>query len=113
MRHRLLLLALVAGCSLVAVGGAYASVRHSQREAEINLLHAPKAMGRLNTRLIDPRTGWFRNGTTAVCHGRGRSRGSEWPRFVCTVSAAKATVSVLYFAQRHNGFEIRRLRVSR
>ena len=100
-------------CALVAVSTAYASAGQSKMQAEVNLLNAPKALGRLNNRLVDPRTHWFRNNTRAVCHGRGRRRGLEWPRFVCTVSHGKTNVSVLYLAQRRNGFEIHRVRAAR
>jgi hypothetical protein len=97
-------------CGLLFVTGAYATTFQSKRQAELNLLRAPKALGRIDKRLLDPRTHWFRNNTRAVCSGRGARRGLEWPRFVCTVSVGKTSVAVLYLAQRRNGFEIRRLK---
>ena len=97
-------------CGLLFATSAYAMTRQSKRQAELNVLTAPKALGRLDKRLLDPRTHWFRNNTRAICRGRGARRGLEWPRFVCTVSVGKANLTILYLAQRRNGFEIRRLK---
>ena len=110
MSARLLFSVAAVLCGLVFVASAYAVTVQSKRQAELNVLRAPKAIGRLDKRLIDPRTHWFRNNTRAVCQGRGARRGLEWPRFVCTVSVGQAKLAILYLAQRRNGFEIRPLK---
>ncbi len=88
---------------------AAAPVAHSKIQAERNLLHAYKALRRLDRRLVDRRTGLPRRGIVGDCRGKGPHLPAGWHRFVCTVSYRKVRVRVLYDAQRHNGFEIHRL----
>lgn len=90
---------------------ARASVpRETKRRAETNLLHAPRALGRLQAGLINRKTGWFRDNTTAVCRGTGRRVDTSWPRFICVVSHRTVRLRVLYIPQL-KGFEIRKLRL--
>lgn len=98
-----------AGAAWTATATAGA-VRHTRIEAERNILHAHRALRRLDSRFVVVRTGLPRTGTTVVCRGRGRGVARTWPRFVCTISYHRVQVSVLYDAQRRNGFELHRLR---
>lgn len=91
-------------------GATVAVVRHTRIQAERNVLHAHRALRRLDPRLVDPRTGLPRTDTTVVCRGRGRRVGHAWPRFVCTISYHGLRLAVRYDAQRGNGFELHRIR---
>jgi hypothetical protein len=113
VRLKILFCVTTVACALLVVDSAYAVTRQSKRQAELNILHAPVALGRLDKRLVNPRTHWFRNNTRAICRGRGSRRGLAWPSFVCTVSVGKSKLVILYLAQRRNGFEIRRLKLVR
>lgn len=106
--------ALVAVLAMLSFGtAAEASIaRHSQVQAERNILHAHRVLRRLDPRLVNVRTGLPKTDTTVACRGRGRSVAKRWPRFVCTISYHRVHVLVLYLAQSGNGFELRRLRAA-
>jgi hypothetical protein len=108
-RSSLVLVIVLAAALAAATRAAAATVRHTRIQAERNVLHAHRVLHRLDPRLVDARTGLPRTDTTVVCRGQGRRRGSGWPRFVCVISHGRIHVSVRYFAQRRNGFELRRL----
>jgi hypothetical protein len=108
----LVLVVVLAATLAAASGAAAATVVHTRIQAERNVLHAHRVLHRLDPRLVNPRTGLPRTDTSVVCRGEGRRRDSAWPRFVCEISHRRVHVRVQYFAQRRNGFELRRLRRS-
>ena len=111
-RSFFILLVVVAAALAVASEAAAATAVHTRIQAERNVLHAHRVLHRLDPRLVNERTGLPRTDTSVACRGEGRPHGSAWPRFVCVISQRRVRVRVRYFAQRRNGFELRRLRRS-
>lgn len=99
--------------ALVASAAAATPVRHTAREAQTNILRAARVLGRFSPALVDPRTRLMKNNSTATCRGISHVRGTAAAAFICVVSSGRVHVRVRYVAQRHNGFELRRLKVWR
>jgi hypothetical protein len=99
----------------IAPGTALAldSFRQTPRQAEVNVLHATRTLGRYSKALLNPKTGLLQNNSTAICKGIGPAQAGTYASFRCVVSAARVRVYVRYIAQTHNGFELRLLRVLR
>jgi len=110
MRRALALLIVLA---VVAPATALArdSYRQTSRQAEVNLLHATRILGKYSRALLDPRTGLLENNSTAVCKGMGTAQAGTYAGFRCVVTAKRVRVFVRYVAQRHNGFELHLLKV--
>lgn len=100
----------VAGSSAAVAGATGSAPRQTRIQAERNVLHAHRALRRLNPRLVDTRTGLPNTDTTVACRGRGRMARHGWHSFVCTVAYHRIRVRVLYEAQPRNGFELHRIR---
>jgi hypothetical protein len=81
--------------------------------AQTHVLGATRVLGHYSPALLDPRTGLLRNNSTAVCHGIGKPHAGAYAALTCVVSSGRIRVSVRYLAQRHNGFELHRIRVWR
>jgi len=97
--------------ALIAVGTAAAvpSPRHTKQHAERNLLGATRLLKRWHTGLVNPKTGLLIQNTTAVCTGMGPKLHGGYTKFTCVVKHRKKSVRLLYFAERHNAFGVRRL----
>lgn len=85
--------------------------RQTPRQAEVNLLHATRVLGKYSKALLNPRTGLLENNSTATCKGIGPSHAGAYASFRCVVADSRVQVYVRYIAQRHNGFELRLLKV--
>jgi hypothetical protein len=109
-----LLRTLLVACAiaLIAVDAAAAipSPHHTKRQAERNLLGATRLLLRWHTNLVNRRSGLLAQNTTAKCAGMGRPYKGAFTKFTCTLHHGKVSVRVLYYAQRHGGFEARRLK---
>jgi hypothetical protein len=108
-----LLASLCVAGALVVAAAAASPLRHTAQEAQTNILRAARVLGRFSPALVDPRTKLMKNNSTATCRGVSHVRGAAASVFVCVVSSGRVHVRVRYLAQRHNGFELRRLKVWR
>jgi hypothetical protein len=99
--------------ALVCVPAALgAPAWHTQREAELNLLRAPRLMARWHPSLADGRTKLVQRNVTASCRGRGVASRGRYASFTCDIRGARVVVRARYFAQPR-GFAVRKLYVSR
>jgi hypothetical protein len=108
-----LLVSLCAAGALVVPAYAASAPRHSARQAQTNVLRASRVLGRFSPALLDARTKLIKNNSTATCRGVVDRRGTAASVFVCVVSSGRVRVQVRYLAQRHNGFELKLVRVWR
>ena len=102
------LAALVPATALASI-----SYRQTARQAEVNLLHATRTLGKYSRALLNPRTGLLENNSTAICRGIGTARARAYTAFTCTVSDARVRVIVRYIPQRQNGFSLKLIKVQR
>jgi hypothetical protein len=107
-------LAIAAAVVPAAVASSRVGIPHTTaRQAERNLLRAQHMLARWRAGLTSPATGLVKPNTTAQCRGRGAGvapRKGAAPAFVtfrCVLRNHRHAVSVVYFALRGNGFEIR------
>lgn len=108
-----LLASLAIAGALVMPAFAASPPRQSARQAQTNVLRASRVLGRYAPALIDARTKLIKNNSTATCRGVAHRRGTSASVFLCVVSSGRVHVQVRYAAQRHNGFELKRIRVWR
>jgi hypothetical protein len=104
---------LCAAGALVLPAFAASPPRHTARQAQTNVLRAARVLGRFSPALVEPRTKLMKNNSTAICRGVTNVRGTAASVFVCVVSSGRVHLRVRYLAQRHNGFELKRLKVWR
>jgi hypothetical protein len=100
---------------LVAVGTAAAasSARQSKQQAEVNLLHTPRLVGRWQRHLVDPKTSLVRSNTVVRCTGVGRGVHGSFHRFRCTLHDRSWRLTVSYLALPKGHFRARKLRATR
>jgi hypothetical protein len=108
-----LLAAVCIAGALVGTASAASAPRHTAQQAQTNILRAARVLGRFSPALVDTRTKLMKNNSTAACRSVAHVRGAAASVFVCVVSSGRVHVRVRYVAQRHNGFELTRLRVWR
>lgn len=113
MRSLATLAACLSACLLVVPAYAGSPARHTARQAETNLLRAARVLGRASPALIDRTTGLVKNNSTAHCRGVGLAQRGAFVSFDCVVRNGLVQVSVRYLSEPHNGFELRRIKVSR
>lgn len=91
----------------------FATPHTTARQAERNLLRAQHMLTRWRAGLTNPATGLVKPNTTAQCRGRGRGvaprKGAAraFFSFRCVLRNHSHAVSVVYYALRGNGFEVR------
>jgi len=112
MRRSLVALFVLAAL-VPATALASTSYRQTARQAEVNLLHATRTLGKYSGALLNPRTGLLENNSTAICRGIGTARSRAYTAFNCTVADARVRVVVRYIPQRRNGFSLRLIKVQR
>jgi hypothetical protein len=107
-------LAVAAALVPAALAASRVGIPHTTaRQAERNLLRAQHMLARWRTGLTSPATGLVKPNTTAQCRGRGnglaprKGAARAFFSFQCVLRNHEHTVSVVYFALRGNGFEIR------
>lgn len=102
-------LAAVLGLLVAAVIAASAAAgvgHHTRATAERNILHAPRALARWNSKLVNPQTHLIRTHVTVTCTGVGRGSRGHFARFACVVRFEKLRVRMTYVAQTDHGFEL-------
>jgi hypothetical protein len=94
-------LLVVALSMLVAVPVAAAGkgvARQASWRAEVNLLHAPRLIGRWAPSLVNPRTRLVRSNTVVRCRGLGVPVTGRFHTFRCSIRGGKAQLAVRYTA---------------
>jgi len=101
---------------MIFAGGAAATGKHpriwrqSKRQAEVTLLHATRALKRLDERLIDPRTHLVRTNTRAVCTGVSQRVAGKYTGFRCLISYRKQRILVAYHVMGTDGAALKEIR---
>ena len=113
VRLPLVLVIVCAGLLAVGTAAAAPSARHSRQQAEVNLLHAPRLVGRWQHALVDPRTSLVRSNTVVRCGGIGRGIQGRFHRFRCVLRGGSWSLTVRYLALPHDNFRARKLRSAR
>lgn len=114
---------MVSTCAVAAIAVAAGSVfagsveakvhrhtsRQSKRQAEVTLLHATKALKRLDSNLIDPHTHLVHTNTRAVCTGIGKPVKHRFNTFRCLISYKRRRILVGYVALGPDGASLKKL----
>jgi len=93
---------LVIAVTLAAAGPVAAAgegvARQTKWRAEVNLLHAPKLMGRWAPSLVNPSTRLVRSNTVVRCQGRGTAVAARFHKFRCSIRGRQSQLTVSYTA---------------
>ena len=92
--------------AVTSVSASAAVGWHTRAKAERNILHAPRALARWNSTLINPQTHLVRTHVTVTCRGLGRAHGTRFARFRCIVRFKRLRIRMTYVAQTDHGFEL-------
>jgi hypothetical protein len=110
-------------CGIVAVVAALVAAtsawawkapnRQPPRSAELNLLHAPRLLGKWNASFIDPKTKLPRSNIVVQCEGVSGEVHGAYHVLRCTVTLAPWQARARYVALGRYGFIAQNVSVSR